>query len=73
MNSLALFVVELQIARRRLITIFEEPDGASKAATSRHDKCSRGALSQIIVCLRPALSGSALDRVEAANLRRREI
>jgi hypothetical protein len=30
MHSLALFIVELQTARRRLIRIFDEPDGTSK-------------------------------------------
>ena len=34
MHSLALFILELQTARRRLITIFEEPDGTCKASAS---------------------------------------
>ena len=35
MHSLALFIVELQTAKRRLITIFEEPDGIQKADSER--------------------------------------
>jgi hypothetical protein len=34
MHSLALFILELQTARRRLITIFEEPDGTCKPSAS---------------------------------------
>jgi hypothetical protein len=34
MYSLALFIVELQTAKRRLITIFEEPHDTSKALSS---------------------------------------
>ena len=34
MYSLAFFIVELETARRRLITIFEEPDGTCKASAS---------------------------------------
>jgi hypothetical protein len=34
MYSLALLIVELQTAKRRLIRIFEEPDGTSKERTS---------------------------------------
>ena len=33
MYSLALFIVELQTAKRRLITIFEEPHDTSKGWT----------------------------------------
>ena len=33
MYSLALFIVELQTAKRRLVRIFEEPDGTSKERT----------------------------------------
>jgi hypothetical protein len=44
MYSLALFIVELQTAKRRLIAIFEEPHDTSKGWTlpfTRHGEYSR--------------------------------
>ena len=41
MYPLALFIVELQTAKRRLVRIFEEPDGTSKERTRNAQNVQR--------------------------------
>jgi hypothetical protein len=67
MYSLALFIVELQTAKRRLITVFEEPDGTSKQRTRNAPNFQRSDIGRTVDAPREFGCGHFADLSSAAK------
>ena len=61
MYPLALFIAELQTAKRRLITVFEEPDGPSKDRTRSVTNVQRAEIGPTLDAHENRIAGSSIN------------
>jgi hypothetical protein len=61
MYSLASFIVELQTAKRRLITIFEEPDGPPKDRTRNATNVQRAEIGRMLDAHQTRIAGFSIN------------
>jgi hypothetical protein len=60
MYLLALLIVELQMAKRRLITIFDEPDGTSKEQSRNTPNVHRAEIGRTFDAHQNRIAGSSM-------------